>query len=166
MLKTIAGGTSAVALGALPVSSVMAQDPVTITYWHGWTGQWENYVQDIVDAFHAHQDVIRVEPLVVPYGDFLVRLTAAISSGNPPDIVTFFGSNEIPGLAALGGITPYCGPGTVRKTIAAFQEISSRQRPGRGAWSKARFTPRPAALASTTWLGTRSNLKKLAWTPR
>ena len=59
-----------VALGALPGASVMAQDPVTITYWHGWTEQWENYVQDIVDAFHAHQDAIRVEPLVVPYGDF------------------------------------------------------------------------------------------------
>jgi len=122
MLKTIAGGTGAVALGALPVASVAAQDPVTITYWHGWTEQWENYVQDIVDAFHAHQDAIRVEPLVVPYADFLVRLTAAIASGNPPDIVTFFGSNEIPGLAALGGITPYADLGPPEE-VAAFQDF-------------------------------------------
>ncbi|MCY3779270.1 MAG: extracellular solute-binding protein, partial [Chloroflexi bacterium] len=120
MLKTIAG--SAVALGALPAVSVLAQDPVTITYWHGWTEQWENYVQDIVDAFHEHQDAIRVEPLVVPYGDFLVRLTAAISAGNPPDIVTFFGSNEIPGLAALGGITPYTELGPPEE-IAAIEEF-------------------------------------------
>jgi len=122
MLKTIAGGTGAVALGALPVASVAAQDPVTITYWHGWTEQWENYVQDIVDAFHAHQDAIRVEPLVVPYADFLVRLTAAIASGNPPDIVTFFGSNEIPGLAALGGITSYADLGPPEE-VAAFQDF-------------------------------------------
>jgi len=122
MLKTIAGGTGAVALGALPVASVAAQDPVTITYWHGWTEQWENYVQDIVDASHAHQYAIRVEPLVVPYADFLVRLTAAIASGNPPDIVTFFGSNEIPGLAALGGITPYADLGPPEE-VAAFQDF-------------------------------------------
>ena len=122
MLKAMAGGTGAVALGALPVASVMAQDPVTITYWHGWTEQWENYVQDIVDAFHAHQDAIRVEPLVVPYADFLVRLTAAIASGDPPDIVTFFGSNEIPGLASLGGITPYADLGTPEE-IAAIKEF-------------------------------------------
>ena len=122
MLKTIAGGTGAAALGALPAASVLAQDPVTITYWHGWTEQWENYVQDIVDAFHEHQDAIRVEPLVVPYGDFLVRLTAAISAGNPPDIVTFFGSNEIPGLAALGGITPYADLGTPEE-VAAIKEF-------------------------------------------
>ena len=122
MLKTIAGGTGAVALGALPVASVAAQDPVTITYWHGWTEQWENYVQDVVDQFHEHQDAIRVEPLVVPYSDFLVRLTAAISAGNPPDVLTFFGSNEIPGLAALGGITPYSDLGPP-EDIAAFQEF-------------------------------------------
>ena len=122
MLKAMAGGTGAVALGALPVSSVMAQDPVTITYWHGWTEQWENYVQDVVDQFHEHQDAIRVEPLVVPYSDFLVRLTAAISAGNPPDVVTFFGSNEIPGLAALGGITPYSDLGPP-EDVAAFQEF-------------------------------------------
>ena len=115
MLKTIAGGGGAVALGALPVSSVMAQDPVTITYWHGWTEQWENYVQDIVDQFHEHQDAIRVEPLVVPYSDFLVRLTAAIASGEPPDVATLFGSNELPGLAALGGITGLCRFGQSRR---------------------------------------------------
>ena len=123
MLKAMAGGTGAVALGALPLQSVLAQDdPVTITYWHGWTEQWENYVQDIVDQFHAHQDAVRVEPLVVPYSDFLVRLTAAIASGEPPDVVTFFGSTEIPGLAALGGITPYADLGPP-EDIAAFEEF-------------------------------------------
>ena len=122
MLKTIAAGTGVAALGALPAAGVVAQDPVTITYWHGWTEQWENYVQDIVDAFHAHQDAIRVEPLVVPYADFLVRLTAAISAGSPPDIVTFFGSNEIPGLAALGGITPYSDLGPPEE-VAAIKEF-------------------------------------------
>ena len=116
MLKALAGGTGALALSQLPVAGVIAQDePVTITYWHGWTEQWENYVQDIVDQFHEHQDAVRVEPLVVPYADFLVRLTAAIASGSPPDVATFFGSNELPGLAALGGITPYADLGTDKK---------------------------------------------------
>ena len=123
MLKAMAGGIGALALSQFPLQSVFAQDdPVTITYWHGWTEQWENYVQDIVDQFHAHQDAVRVEPLVVPYSDFLVRLTAAIASGEPPDVATFFGSNELPGLAALGGITPYAdlGPPEDQSAFEAF----------------------------------------------
>ncbi len=123
MLKAMAGGTGALALSQLPLQSALAQgNPVTISYWHGWTEQWENYVQDIVDQFHEHQDAIRVEPLVVPYSDFLVRLTAAIAAGDPPDVATFFGSNEIPGLAALGGITPYADLGPP-EDLEAFAEF-------------------------------------------
>ena len=123
MLKAMAGGTGALALSQLPLQSVMAQgEPVTITYWHGWTELWEQYVADIVEQFHAQQDAVRVEPLVVPYSDFLVRLTAAIAAGDPPDVVTFFGSNELPGLAALGGITPYADLGP-QEDLDAFAEF-------------------------------------------
>lgn len=73
--------------------------PITLTYWHGWTGEWTKMVQDVVAAFHAKQDRIRIQPLVVPYDSLLAKLTAAVAAGNPPDIVTLFGSTAIPTLA-------------------------------------------------------------------
>jgi multiple sugar transport system substrate-binding protein len=80
--------------------------PIELTYWHGWTEQWEEMVQFVVDQFHQKQDRIRITPVVVPVGsqqqasEFLAKLTGAIAAGNPPDIVTLFGSAAIPTLAA------------------------------------------------------------------
>jgi multiple sugar transport system substrate-binding protein len=93
----------AAALGTLSPLTV-AQEPVTLTYWHGWTGQWEEMVQFVVDMFHEQQDRIRVEPVVVPWDQFLAKLSAAIAAGNPPDIATLFGSAAIPTLARQGAI--------------------------------------------------------------
>ena len=102
-LKLTGATGAAAALGSLtPVG--FAQEPVTLTYWHGWTGEWEKMVQFVVDMFHEQQDRIRIEPVVVPQDQLLAKLSAAIAAGNPPDITTLFGSTAIPTLASQGAI--------------------------------------------------------------
>jgi multiple sugar transport system substrate-binding protein len=101
-LKLSGAAGAAAALGTLPRG--LAQEPVTLTYWHGWTGQWEEMVNFVVDMFHQKQDRIRIEPVVVAWDQFLAKLSAAIAAGNPPDIATLFGSTAIPTLARQGAI--------------------------------------------------------------
>ena len=74
-------------------------EPITLTYWHGWTEQWAEMVQFVVDQFHAKQDRIRVEPEIVAWEEFETKLTAAVAAGDPPDIATLFGSTAIPTFA-------------------------------------------------------------------
>lgn len=112
-------GAAALASGAASPSWATARgvpaiqgEPITLTYWHGWTEQWEEMVQFVVDQFHQQQSRIRIEPVVVPVGsqeqssEFLAKLTAAIAAGEPPDIVTLFGSTAIPTLASQGALVP------------------------------------------------------------
>ncbi|HET9660476.1 MAG TPA: ABC transporter substrate-binding protein [Thermomicrobiales bacterium] len=94
------GRTSALAVPA------MQGEEITLTYWHGWTEQWEEMVQYVVDMFHEKQPRIKIEPKVVASDEFLPKLTAAIASGNPPDVVTLFGSTAIPTLADQDAIVP------------------------------------------------------------
>ena len=103
-LKLTGATGAAVAFGSTLPSAFAQTDPVTLTYWHGWTGEWEKMVQFVVDSFHASQDRIRIEPVVVPWDQFLTKLSAAIAAGNPPDIATLFGSTAIPTLAQQGAI--------------------------------------------------------------
>jgi len=110
----MAAGTGLAGLPLGAPSSVFAAaavqaEPIELTYWHGWTEQWEEMVQSVVDMFHAKQDRIRIKPQVVAYDQFLTKLTAAIAAGNPPDVVTLFGSTAIPTLANEGAIIPLNG---------------------------------------------------------
>jgi multiple sugar transport system substrate-binding protein len=111
------GATAAVAAGVGGIgapstafaASAVQSGPIELTYWHGWTEQWEEMVQSVVDMFHAKQDRIRIQPQVVPSEQLLTKLTAAIAAGNPPDIVTLFGSTAIPTLANEDAIIPLNG---------------------------------------------------------
>ena len=89
-LKRSLLGTGAIAFSQLPFGrpAYAATDPVTLTYWHGWTGEWEKMVQSVVEMNHAKQSKVRINPVVVPWDQFIPKLTAAIAAGNPPDVVT------------------------------------------------------------------------------
>lgn len=113
LIRLAAGaGAASAAVGARGIGGILAakaapalkSDQVTLTYWHGWTDEWTKMVQYVVDMFEAKQDKIKVKPQVVPSDQLLTKLTAAIASGNPPDIVTLFGSTAIPTLASQEGI--------------------------------------------------------------
>src|SRR5215208_2941937 len=85
-----AAGGGAVAAGALaaaagrPAASWAAVkgiptiqgEAVELTYWHGWTEQWEEMVQYVVDMFHEKQSRIRITPKVIPQDQLLTKLTA------------------------------------------------------------------------------------------
>jgi multiple sugar transport system substrate-binding protein len=105
-LKGTLLGTGALALSQplFERSAYAATGPITLTYWHGWTGEWEKMVKFVVDMYHAKQDRIRINPVVVPWTQFVPKLTAAIAAGNPPDIATFFNPAPIPTLAAQQAI--------------------------------------------------------------
>ena len=105
-LKKSLLGTGALALSQLPFARTVhaATGPVSLTYWHGWTGEWEKMVQSVVDMYHAKQSKVRINPVVVPWDQFIPKLTAAIAAGNPPDVVTLFSTAAIPTLAAQQAI--------------------------------------------------------------
>ncbi|MGH2531035.1 MAG: ABC transporter substrate-binding protein [Thermomicrobiales bacterium] len=110
-LRAATGGAAATVTAAAGIRSALAVpaiqgEEIKLTYWHGWTEQWEEMVQFVVDMFHEKQSRIHIEPTVVPWDQFLPKLTAAIASGNPPDIVTLFGSTAIPTLADQEAIVP------------------------------------------------------------
>jgi multiple sugar transport system substrate-binding protein len=119
ILKVAGAGLAAGALATRGPSPSWAKnvavqgEPIELTYWHGWTEQWEEMVQFVVDQFHASQSRIRIKPQVVTWtdtgADFLAKLTASIAAGDPPDVVTLFGSSAIPALASQGGIVPLDG---------------------------------------------------------
>jgi hypothetical protein len=56
-LKKSLLGTGALALSQVPFGRTVhaATGPVTLTYWHGWTGEWEKMVQYVVEMYHAEQ---------------------------------------------------------------------------------------------------------------
>jgi multiple sugar transport system substrate-binding protein len=105
-LKKSLLGTGALALSQVPFGRTVhaATGPVTLTYWHGWTGEWEKMVQYVVEMYHAKQSKVRINPVVVPWDQFIPKLTAAIAAGNPPDVVTLFSTAPIPTLAAQQAI--------------------------------------------------------------
>jgi ABC-type glycerol-3-phosphate transport system substrate-binding protein len=105
-LKKSLLGTGALALSQMPFGRTVqaATGPVTLTYWHGWTGEWEKMVQSVVEMYHAKQSKVRINPVVVPWDQFIPKLTAAIAAGNPPDVVTLFSTAPIPTLAAQQAI--------------------------------------------------------------
>ena len=82
----------------------LAQEPVTITLWHGWTGAWTQTITDIVAMFEASHPHIKVKPLVVPYDERDTKLMASIAAGDPPDII--FTMGNIVSYAARDAIIP------------------------------------------------------------
>jgi ABC-type glycerol-3-phosphate transport system substrate-binding protein len=134
-LKRSLLGTGALALTQLPFdrSAYAATGPVTLTYWHGWTGEWEKMVQSVVEMYHAKQSKVRINPVVVPWDQFIPKLTAAIAAGNPPDVVTLFSTAAIPTLAA-------------QQAIIALDDISGVNLAAAQEW----FDPNILLLVSTS----------------
>jgi len=61
---------------------------VTLEFWSFWgSGPRRETIEAIIDDFNASQDGITVEHVYQPWGDIWTKSLAAVTAGNPPDIV-------------------------------------------------------------------------------
>lgn len=80
----------------------LAQDKVTITLLHHWTGHRSEWVQQMLDKFMEEHPWIVAEQLVAPTAGRIERLTNSIISGASPEIV-MVGSDYASPFMAQGG---------------------------------------------------------------
>ena len=73
---------------------VAAPAPVTqvTNIWFNQATQQENFEKNVVGHYHRQQDAFKLDPILVPNNELNVKLTAAIASGTPPDVVRVGGS--------------------------------------------------------------------------
>jgi multiple sugar transport system substrate-binding protein len=60
--------------------------PITISYWHGFTGGDGPAMRQLVADFNASQDRITVEQNTVQWAQYYQRVVAAVHAGKGPDI--------------------------------------------------------------------------------
>lgn len=81
-------------------------EPVTLTFWHGYTDAEEDSLNALIDDWNQANPDIQIEPLFVNNDKALQKLTVALQGGEPPDITYQYGSSlpqiaEAPGLVDL-----------------------------------------------------------------
>lgn len=69
----------------LSIGSVLAQQPTEIVMWGDWTGEGENQINSMVEAFNASQTEIVVT--YVPTQDLITKFLTAATSGGAPDVI-------------------------------------------------------------------------------
>jgi multiple sugar transport system substrate-binding protein len=74
-----------------------------VVFWHMWTSNWAEVVQNIVDRFNESQDRYEVVPLTVTGGS--LKTLIATSGGDPPDCMAQWES-VIPAWAERGALVP------------------------------------------------------------
>jgi multiple sugar transport system substrate-binding protein len=113
-LKFTAAGSVGLALAACaPTAAPSGQAPeaapagpelVELSYWHGWTEQWEEMTQYVCDSFNERQENIQASQTVVPGQELITKLLSSVAAGNPPDVITIWGSLPIPSLVEQDAI--------------------------------------------------------------
>lgn len=69
-------------------SEESADGTVTIEFWSFWgSGPRRETIEAIIEDFNASQDEIVVEHVYQPWGDIWTKSLAAVTAGNPPNIV-------------------------------------------------------------------------------
>jgi len=80
--------------------------PVTIAYWHLWSGRYAEIQQSIVDTFMGEQDQIKVDVLPVP-SNIRDKILTAVAAGQPPDVATNGDCQTMAVAGALTDISPF-----------------------------------------------------------
>ncbi|MDX1991404.1 MAG: ABC transporter substrate-binding protein [bacterium] len=71
----------------ISVMPALAQDRVELVLWGDWTGEGENQINTMVEAFNASQD--RITVTYVPTQDVVTRFLTASTSGEAPDVIVW-----------------------------------------------------------------------------
>jgi multiple sugar transport system substrate-binding protein len=111
-LKTVAFGSAATVLaacGSTPSTTTSgdtattsaapaSSEPVSLTYWHSWTEQWEEMTKAVCENFTKANTGVTASETVVPGTELITKLLSAVAAGNPPDMITIYSSMGIPSL--------------------------------------------------------------------
>lgn len=91
ILAACSGGTSGGPAGTESSSNTnntSADGKVVLNYWTWWGSETRRpIVEKLVDDFNKSQDKIIVKHSYYPYSDIFTKELAAVSAGNPPDIM-------------------------------------------------------------------------------
>ena len=103
-LQTLMVGLTVI--GLVIISCFPATGKVTtIKMWHYWGGIWGEYQQKITDMFMEECPEIKVETLIIPWGDFYPKLLSSIGGGVGPDVAIMDGP-WMPTYAHKGVLMP------------------------------------------------------------
>ncbi len=81
-------------------------ETVKLTYWHGWTEQWQEMTQAVCDGFNAKNPGIEASQTLAPGGDLIAKLLSSVAAGNPPDVITIYSAINIPSLVEQKALVP------------------------------------------------------------
>jgi len=88
-LLALAGGLLVLAIPAMPTRAYPRRAPVR--FWHMWTGQWKDVIEQIVTRFNESQDRYEVIAVAMPFmsgeSGSDVKFLTAIAGGDPPDCI-------------------------------------------------------------------------------
>jgi len=85
----------------------MADDPVTITFWHAMSSRYQPVLQKLVDDFTAENPNITVDLVYQgSYGDLQQKINASVVAGNPPTIAQMYENWVTPLIDVLYPIGP------------------------------------------------------------
>ncbi|USB31821.1 ABC transporter substrate-binding protein [Paenibacillus sp. YPG26] len=91
MLTACSGGTSGGPAGTSATKETndkSADGKVVLNYWTWWGSETRRpIIEKLVDDFNKSQDKIVVKHSYYPYSDIFTKELAAVSAGNPPDIM-------------------------------------------------------------------------------
>ena len=69
----------------ISTSSLLAQEPVTVTFWHAMSGSRLGVLESIIEDFNSSQTEYKVEPLFTgSYAETLTKYVAAYPTGTAP----------------------------------------------------------------------------------
>lgn len=97
-------------------------DRIPVRFWHMWTAEWKDVVEQIVARFNESQDTYEVIPLSVPGNAADSKFLLAVAGGDPPDCMAQW-NPVIPKWAESGLLVPLDELMTLEEWDAFQQDV-------------------------------------------
>lgn len=88
LLSALLGGAFVLAAcGDSSEPATGSAEPVTLTFWNGFTGPDGEALTTLVDQYNESQDQVTIDMEIMPWDVFFDRLLPALSAGEGPDFI-------------------------------------------------------------------------------
>lgn len=94
-----------------------------VYFWHTWTGQWKDVIDNQCERFNRSQNKYEVIPLSLPSSTAEYKFLLAITGGNPPDCISY-NNYSIPKWAESGLLEPLNKVMTPAEYVRYVKEIN------------------------------------------